>query len=100
MPRPAWQRDAWLEAGRRPLAREDPEAFSVSSEVDGWRGAWLARSGEHVMLKLRVLSSSPTLGVEHIKERRKRKKKKKGKEGRRKEIVQTELNKNKFGFCE
>lgn len=52
---------------------------------------------EHVALDLRVPSSSPTLGVECMKERRK----KKGKEESRKEIVQIELkNKNKLGFCE
>ena len=28
------------------------------------RGTWLAQSGEHAILDLRVLSSSPTLGVE------------------------------------
>ena len=35
------------------------------------RGAWLAQSTEHMTLNLRVMSSSPTLGVEPTKKKKK-----------------------------
>ena len=38
--------------------------FFLFSKKTIWRGAWLAQSVEHVTLDLRVVSASPTLGIE------------------------------------
>jgi len=37
------------------------------------RGAWLAQSEEHAILDLRVMSLSPTLGVEITKKKKQKK---------------------------
>ena len=41
-----------------------PFQLKQHSNYSPSRGAWLAQSEEHVTLDLRVVSSSPTLGVE------------------------------------